>query len=456
MADEGLLPANALENAPKVIPPLAGFWFRFGALVLDLLILHLVLRVTFPALQPLYLAIGKASTALALLLIFLYLFLSDGPIGKGMTLGKMALKIRATDATGAPLRPTAAALRALGMLGYAVPLLWSEVARPFESQGEPNRVFAITFLMWDLATGYVMANIFLVVLHPLKQGAHDLLAGSVVVREAGARQLPAYLVGVAEYAPMLRRRALQTGLAAFVILTAVAAYRDYRRTFSPEERERLQLQWDLAERFAYGNFQADLMPARLRDLFQDLRLHGFTTDTLKVEYARAGLPDPSTTATFALAILFMSPTRVAADDIGTTAELAALKQRAADWVEQALRENRYPLADRQRKRMEKDRESGKEYILAVFQPRYGALLYSEDVYLILFGSRRYVHFELFPLKIPEGLYEKELAEAAEKRRPTPSPTPTPGGGPAPSPKDRPTTATKDRPTTASAEKPGGP
>ena len=108
-----LLSPDALDkNAPRLTPPLAGFWFRVGALALDIFLIRMALQMTYPLLKPLYLSLGEASPLVGLAVAYLYLFLAEGPVGKGLTLGKAVVGIRTTDLDGEPLSTGAAAIRA--------------------------------------------------------------------------------------------------------------------------------------------------------------------------------------------------------------------------------------------------------------------------------------------------------------------------------------------------------
>ena len=74
---EQLLPADALaKNAPRTILPLAGFWFRLGALLIDIFILRMALQLTYSALRPFYLSLGPGSTVFGLLVAFVLAILN--------------------------------------------------------------------------------------------------------------------------------------------------------------------------------------------------------------------------------------------------------------------------------------------------------------------------------------------------------------------------------------------
>ena len=145
-AGAGTLGTAPTPQAGAARGPRAGFWARFGAILLDGLILGVpfgILMGIFPdAIAILYLLYFVAQIAY-------YVMLEGGPTGQ--TLGKKALGIRVYDLKqGGPIGPGRAFLRWLGRIPSGV-------------------VLALGYL-WMLWDGE-------------KQTWHDKIAGSVVVPE---------------------------------------------------------------------------------------------------------------------------------------------------------------------------------------------------------------------------------------------------------------------------------
>jgi len=401
---EKLLPADALEkNAPRTIPPLAGFWFRLAALALDIFLLRLAVQATFPALRPFYQSLGSASLAAGLLLAYLYLMLAEGPVGKGMTLGKAILGIRTTNLRGEPLSIQAAAMRAALLLILALPILGGDIAAQCAARGDRNGVFLASAVVKGLASAFLMANVFLVVLHPLKQTAHDLLAGTLVVREAGAHNLSAFLQQATGQIAPLQRRAIQIASVAFVALAAINAFGEYRQIFSSEGDRYFRFVQSFGQEFRYGPFQPHYQGTFYGSFKSRVAHDGLTTGSWTVHWPAGAKPgDGPTSRSHTVVFEFRSRSAIRPDDIGTSQELAAVGMRAVVWTQQQIQNDIYPL----------DRETRQRASDNIFQPRYLALLFSREVNALLFGSDRVVYAKILPLLVPEGFYEQESASAS--------------------------------------------
>ena len=406
---EGLLPANALEkNAPRVIPPLAGFWFRLGALALDIFLLRLALQTTYPALRPFYLSMGSASVVVGLLVAFVYLVLAEGPVGNGRTLGKAILGIRTTDLRGEQPSLTAVAVRSMLLLVLALPLLGSEMAGRLATSGDRNGVFLASAGLKGLATAFIIANVFLHVLHPLKQTAHDLLAHTIVVREAGAHNLPAFLEQVEGQVAPLQRRAVWVAAAAFIALGAINMFGEYRQIFSADGERYLGFMRSFDKEFRYGPFRPNYRGTMLGWVEARLANDGMTSASWARRLpALAKSDDRPTSQSHTVVFEFLSPSAITPGDFGTSKALAALGSRAVSWTERQIRDDLYPLDRKTRTRPE-----------MIFQPRCLALLFVENVSLLLYRHERVAEAEILPLAIPKVVYDEEqlaVRKAAEAK-----------------------------------------
>jgi len=428
MADEGLLPANARDrNALRPVPPLASFWHRLGAVLVDLLLVYMLLRLTFPLLRPFYLQVGAWSVLLTLALVYVYLFLAEGPVGKGRTVGKAVLGIQTTDANGAPLRPTAAAVRAGVMLPYMLPLLSGELSGPFIG-ADPTRFYLAQLATHGVGSACIIANVFLAAMHPLRQTVPDLAAGSLVLREAGAHQLAAFQEQVAEQAAPLDRRAKQVAFLAFVALTGVSAFFQYRTLFNPDARRQFRFMEEFRKEFRFQDMTPVFMPGRMLDLQFLLQREGHTTESITALLKKAGAADQPSTDTHLVMVVFRSRSAIEPEDLGPPERMQELTRAVAAWAARSIRENAFPLNRESRvRRAGPERAGGKPF---VFQPRHVALLFVEEINLLLYpftlmppgfhSDIRIVHAEIAPLELSESFYETESQEAAGESAPVPA------------------------------------
>jgi uncharacterized RDD family membrane protein YckC len=133
----GAQPATGGPSGPR-----AGFWLRFGAVVIDGLII-------VAAYVPLAIAVGSSTASnLCLIASIAYYTLLEGG-ARGQTVGKMAVGIRVIDlARGGPIGPGRAFIRWLGRIVSTIPVY-----------------LGYFWMLWDKE----------------KQTWHDKMAGSVVV-----------------------------------------------------------------------------------------------------------------------------------------------------------------------------------------------------------------------------------------------------------------------------------
>jgi len=176
--------AGNITRAPKL--PVAGFWVRIIAFVVDTILLGFLLYgLSLIAREPL-LAMGPWATWLAAAAIAAYFFLGDGPIGKGRTVGKLLMQIRTVDARdGGPVSLDRAAIRALILLP---PYFWMQGFIAPSLHPFPTSLTEMMILgAFPLVTlGLILAQIVHVAFNPTKQGIHDV-AGRTLVLAADQR-----------------------------------------------------------------------------------------------------------------------------------------------------------------------------------------------------------------------------------------------------------------------------
>jgi uncharacterized RDD family membrane protein YckC len=373
-----------------------------------------VLRLTYPLLRPVYLTLGEASVLAGLFVAFLYVALAEGPAGKGQTVGKRVCGIRTTDADGEPLTGRAAAIRAALLLALALPFLGGYVNQHLIAGGERGTILLVKAVFEGCATAYIIANVFLVVLHPLKQTVHDLAARTIVVREAGSHNLAAFLEQNAEHIAPLQQRAFKIAGIAFIALAAVNVFGTYRQLSSDDFGESFRFLREFEEEFQYDDFQPKLQWATLGWLQVQLGLERPTTASATVKFDVPPVAgETPTVTTHTLVISFRTHTAIPPIDAATSDALRVLGTRAVAWAERRIREDLFPLDLEGRSRTPSSRSGGNEGDVKVFQPRYIALMLVERVDLLLFKDERVVWVDVFPLGISKQFYQNERKAARE-------------------------------------------
>ena len=162
--------------------PIAGFWSRIAAFLVDGLILALIGHGLGLVLFDLFVRLGPWGRGLGLLVALVY-FVPQESVRSGQSLGKRLLRIRVVDAQGRSL----GTVRGAGRFAvFGVPYFLNGAALPMDvlmfAGGVP---FALLVVGGLLALAYLLAFN-----RRTRQSLHDLAVGSFVVR-AGPRDAPA-------------------------------------------------------------------------------------------------------------------------------------------------------------------------------------------------------------------------------------------------------------------------
>ena len=166
---------------------MVGFWIRLLSDFLDVLFLGFVSWLPVLLMKDFFYGLGESGGWMGLLMAFLYTGLLQTSLGSGQTLAKKLLRIQVLKLDGTFLSFSESVFR------YSVVafIAFHEVI---------YRVFASSFFglfphlrtamgiyfqtAYNLWVWFVICGVILMVpFHPLKQGLHDLLAGTVVVRK---------------------------------------------------------------------------------------------------------------------------------------------------------------------------------------------------------------------------------------------------------------------------------
>jgi len=153
---------------------IAGFWRRFLAFALDGFILGTPLIILGFVFRDFAFSFGPWGRLIGYGIIFLYWSYFNSSLGNGQTIGKRVMKTAVVDGNGAYLSVGKTMLRAgvlasIGLLnGWALPLLQNPV---------------IAFIAATIIFGGGLALLYgLIFNRKTRQGIHDLLVGSYVVK----------------------------------------------------------------------------------------------------------------------------------------------------------------------------------------------------------------------------------------------------------------------------------
>ena len=163
--------------------PIAGFWRRVAAFVVDGLILALVGQALAFALFDFFVRLGPWGRCVGVLVALVY-FVSQESSRSGQSLGKRLLRIRVVDAQGLSLSIGPGAAR---FAVFGVPYFLNGAALPMDVEMFAGGVpFAL------LVVGGLFSLAWLLVFNRrTRQSLHDLAVGSFVVRaDTGSRRAP--------------------------------------------------------------------------------------------------------------------------------------------------------------------------------------------------------------------------------------------------------------------------
>ncbi len=216
--------AGHIVRVPRL--PVAGFWVRAVAFLVDGIVLYFLLYLAALGGREALLSLGKWSPLLAMVVIYGYFWLLDGPVGKGRTVGKVLVNLRTVGREDSqPLSWGQAALRAAILLP---PAFWvnSVLVPVFEpSRGSPVEFYVFSLLPGILSAGLYVAQMVHVAFNPMRQGFHDLASSSLVLTGDQLGTTWAALAEQGGEAALFRaKKAHQAGWIALAVLTLFFGY----------------------------------------------------------------------------------------------------------------------------------------------------------------------------------------------------------------------------------------
>jgi len=166
----------ALEPAPPAftIQPIAGFWRRLAAFVVDVLILAVAGQVVGWLFSSFWFGLGPYGRIVGQSAALIYFGLMDSGLCGGQTLGKRLFRVAVRDADGHSISVKRSALRTLVWLvpvtlnGWAVPIL-----------STPAVSAAASVVLFGIGGAVLVTMVFN---QRSRQGLHDMLAGTYVLR----------------------------------------------------------------------------------------------------------------------------------------------------------------------------------------------------------------------------------------------------------------------------------
>ena len=181
-SDDAVSDQNIVIPPPVVplgtLPPVASFWRRLGAWIVDGIVIGIVAQLLGFLLRDYLFTIGPYGRLIGFIMAIMYFAVLDSKIGKGQTLGKRLLHIAVRDSQGHSILFGRAVLR------YFILLL------PFLLNGWQIPLFqTLPFLTVLAAIGIfgIGAAIIYTLIFNRKtgQGLHDMVVGSYVINLKG-------------------------------------------------------------------------------------------------------------------------------------------------------------------------------------------------------------------------------------------------------------------------------
>lgn len=352
------------ENEPELLKPLkperrfqpmAGFWMRTAALLLDLIFLRFFLYALVFLGKEFFFQLGSSSVFVGLIIILGYFALLDGPLGKGKTIGKALLNITVRNYDAQLLEPGAALLRSVICLNvFVLSVLIGIAFKQIETQAQLFALNLFSAFIW----GFLIANSILIGVHPLKQGIHDLLTQTLVSKAGFTDRYSAFKDSLPEF-QRWQTSAFQSATIGFIVMVILASILNYKATFNKEEQERLRLFREVSSKFQVPGFELVAFNAGfLREVplatAQPASSSSETPSTSTLDQRNAVNKQAQQQATeirpedLKYTAVFFYRTYHSFDEnkIKTSEEIRQLMLAAREWVKQNLPERPLPLDPR--------------------------------------------------------------------------------------------------------------
>lgn len=176
-SQENIIPENAIEQVvPEPVftfPPISGFWRRFFAWVIDVLILGVVGQIIGFLFSSLLFNLGPYGRPIGLLFTIPYFGIMNSKIGGGQTFGKRIMKIAVRNKDNEPIELRRSLIR-ISLL--ALPSLFNQWSIPVFQN--PIVAWFLSLIIFGLGGVILYTMVFN---QKARQGIHDLILGTYVV-----------------------------------------------------------------------------------------------------------------------------------------------------------------------------------------------------------------------------------------------------------------------------------
>jgi uncharacterized RDD family membrane protein YckC len=176
-SQEDTIPESKVEQIISepvfTFPPISGFWRRFFAWLLDVIILGVIGQIIGVVFSSFLFSIGPYGRPIGLLFTIPYFGIMNSKIGGGQTLGKRIMKIAVRNKDNEPIELWRSIVRILLIAlpslfnGWAVPVFQNLIVTWF-----------LTLIVFGLGGAIFYTMVFN---RKARQGIHDLLLGTYVV-----------------------------------------------------------------------------------------------------------------------------------------------------------------------------------------------------------------------------------------------------------------------------------
>jgi len=265
MNDAPNVSAGAQGVSPREV--MGGFWVRALALVLDIILLNFVFNGLSFLFREQFFLVSRYTDFIGMIIVYLYFTLLNGPVGKGRTMGMYLFNICVRDYEGCALSLGAACKRTL--IQMVSPLFPMVFFTPFLKMTEPSQAMLSGGIL-SLSLSFLVSNALLVGLHPLKQGFHDRVARSIVVRgqiavryEELERFTSSEMIGRKIRTPA---SAYQSAGIAFVVISLIQIWGVFQQVRSEPWRIQSHMLDEMRQRFSIQGLElTDFGVYRIRD-----------------------------------------------------------------------------------------------------------------------------------------------------------------------------------------------
>ncbi len=179
-SQENTVPESAIKPVTPepvfTIPPISGFWRRFLAWLIDVLILGVIGQIIGVVFSSFLFSIGPYGRPIGLLFTIPYFGIMNSKIGGGQTFGKRIMKIAVRNKDNEPIELWRSVIR-ISLL--ALPSLFNQWSIPVFQN--PIVVWFLSLIIFGLGGAIFYTMVFN---RKARQGIHDLILGTYVVHLA--------------------------------------------------------------------------------------------------------------------------------------------------------------------------------------------------------------------------------------------------------------------------------